>query len=729
MPCCLHAANTTIYNEVNPLFCKIKEKKMEKKFITVSMLTALITVPWFATADDEVYLPEPLAVQLSADGDTLINGMSTKALVLDPTPAASPRRIPAPINLAMAQQTATASFDITYIANGGTDKWGEPCFTFPEEAKTALEAATSIWANVIKSEVPITIHACWADLASSSTLGYAGGGTLKANFTGAIRSDTYYVASLANALAGLDLDTDNADIHSTYNQNFDWYFGTDGNTPSDKVDMITAVIHEIAHGLNFSGSMQYSGGTASWGYGGSYPNIYDVFVQDISGNDLIDTNTYPSPSTALGAALTSGNLWFHGANAIAANDGQPVKLYAPSTWAPGSSYSHLNYDDFNDTSNELMVYAVSFGEAIHDPGAITKGLFQDLGWGVDEPSDVDVSPLINSIPVTGSVGPQEWKKYKITASSTDIELQVNLSDLSADLDLYIKQGSEPTLYSYDCRPYLEGIISESCTLVNSGETEWYISVYGYRAGNFNLEAILLESDPVTPLISGEQVIDAAVEVHQWRHYMITASSSDTQLQVDLSSLSNDLDLYVRQGAAPTLTSYDCRPYFGSTSSENCELSNSGETEWYIGVYGYQAGSFDLEAVLSGSNPAIPLTSGETNTHAVGYNTWENYIITSSSTDTQLKVDLSNLSADLDLYVKKDAMPTRSSYDCRPYRGATHPETCNLNNNGETTWYISVHGYQAGSFDLQAVLSGLDTTVTTLTSGETVSDAAGNRLWK
>ncbi|MCI5146135.1 MAG: hypothetical protein D3923_11555, partial [Candidatus Electrothrix sp. AR3] len=39
---------------------------------------------------------------------------------------------------------------------------------------------------------------------------------------------------------------DNADIHSTYNQNFDWYFGTDGNTPSDKVDMITAVIHEIA---------------------------------------------------------------------------------------------------------------------------------------------------------------------------------------------------------------------------------------------------------------------------------------------------------------------------------------------------------------------------------------------------------------------------------------------------------------------------------------------------
>jgi hypothetical protein len=55
-------------------------------------------------------------------------------------------------------------------------------------------------------------------------------------------------------------------------------------------------------------------------------------------------------------------------------------MYAPSTWAPGSSYSHLDYSTFNNTANQLMVYAFSAGEAAHDPGPVTKGLLKDLGW-------------------------------------------------------------------------------------------------------------------------------------------------------------------------------------------------------------------------------------------------------------------------------------------------------------------------------------------------------------
>ena len=50
--------------------------------------------------------------------------------------------------------------------------------------------------------------------------------------------------------------------------------------------------------------------------------------------------------------------------------------------AGGSSYFHLDYDTFSTTSNQLMAYAISDGESIHDQGAVTKGLFQDLGWTV-----------------------------------------------------------------------------------------------------------------------------------------------------------------------------------------------------------------------------------------------------------------------------------------------------------------------------------------------------------
>jgi hypothetical protein len=330
----------------------------------------------------QIYLPTPLVSQLTADGKTLRHGVPLKAVVVDPDPAAPRRKIPAPAGLTTVPEAATASFSITYIPSGETDLWGESCYTFPENAKAAFNAAAGIWANTVSSGVPITIRACWADLASSTTLGYSGGGSLYRDFTGVPRASTWYAVSLANALHGSDLEPGAFDMHITYNQNFAWYYGTDGNTPTGQYDLMTVVLHEIAHGLNFSGSMRYAGGTGSWGYDTGYPNIYDVFMRDGSGTELVNTIAYPNPSTALGSALVSDNIWFHGSAALAANGSQRVKMYAPGTWSGGSSYSHLDYNTFNNTSNQLMVYAISDGESIHDPGAVTSGLLQDLGWTV-----------------------------------------------------------------------------------------------------------------------------------------------------------------------------------------------------------------------------------------------------------------------------------------------------------------------------------------------------------
>lgn len=338
-----------------------------------------------APETQQIYLPAPLVSQLSTDGKAMFNGVPVKAVVADPNPSAPRRKIPAPAALATTPEAATASFSITYVPNGGTDAWGEPCYTFPESAKTAFNAAASIWANTLTSAMPITIQACWADLGSSTTLGYSGGGSLYRDFTGAPRANTWYGASLANALSGSDMGPGLFDMHITYNQNFTWYYGTDGNTPLGQYDLMTVVLHEIAHGLNFSGSMQYSGGIGSWGYGTGYPNIYDVFMRDGAGTQLVNTGTYPNGSAALGSALVSDNIWFHGSEAMAANGSQRVKMYAPTTWSDGSSYSHLDYSTFNNTANQLMVFAVSDGESVHDPGAITKGLFKDLGWTLSVP--------------------------------------------------------------------------------------------------------------------------------------------------------------------------------------------------------------------------------------------------------------------------------------------------------------------------------------------------------
>jgi len=108
-----------------------------------------------------------------------------------------------------------------------------------------------------------------------------------------------------------------------------------------------------------------------------YHSVYDNFMLD---GDGIPLTSYTSPSTELGVILRSEDLWFHGPNATAANGGSPVKMYAPPEWVSGSSYSHLDIDTFDDTINDLMVYALSKGSANHDTGPITRGLLKDLGW-------------------------------------------------------------------------------------------------------------------------------------------------------------------------------------------------------------------------------------------------------------------------------------------------------------------------------------------------------------
>jgi hypothetical protein len=361
-------------------------KNRINKFVLTLVIAFLFLMPQLGGIEG-VQAQEPilpvLQPYLSADGLTLYNGVPPLIVIADPNLAMQGIQVPASpeIQAAMADPEATnATFSITYVAAGGQDLWGAVCQTFPDQAKTAFNAAAAIWASTIQSSVPITISACWSNLGSSSILGYSGGEPLHRNFTGAPKSNTWYEGSLANALNGSDLDAAHFDDYITYNSNFTWYYGTDGHPTSGTYDLVTVAAHEIAHGLNFAGMADYSGGVGSYDYLG-YPSIYDTFMEDGSGTKL---TSYTNNSTSLGSLLTSGNLWFNGTNANAANGGSRVRIYAPSSWSSGSSYSHLDYSTFAGTINSMMVYAVASGASQHNPGPVTKGIFKDMGWTLVE---------------------------------------------------------------------------------------------------------------------------------------------------------------------------------------------------------------------------------------------------------------------------------------------------------------------------------------------------------
>jgi len=68
----------------------------------------------------------------------------------------------------------------------------------------------------------------------------------------------------------------------------------------------------------------------------------------------------------------------------------------------------------------------------------------------------------------------------------------------------------------------------------------------------------------------------------------------------LLSCNPDLDLYVRNGAKPTTSTYDCAPLSG-TSTESCTITSPAAAWWYVGVNVY-SGSSTLNYTVTAKFP-------------------------------------------------------------------------------------------------------------------------------
>ncbi|QCZ92386.1 S8 family serine peptidase [Salinimonas iocasae] len=73
----------------------------------------------------------------------------------------------------------------------------------------------------------------------------------------------------------------------------------------------------------------------------------------------------------------------------------------------------------------------------------------------------------------------------------------------------------------------------------------------------------------------------------WDRYTWDIPSGVSTMTVRISGGSGDADLYVRYGAQPSTSTYDCRPYKNG-NDEVCTFSNPSSGTWHIGLRGYSA---------------------------------------------------------------------------------------------------------------------------------------------
>ncbi len=315
-------------------------------------------------------------------------------------------RIPPPmLNLFRrgdALTTAPSQFIVTYDG-------------FTDEAMEAFQYAVDIWNALIRSPVPIRIDASFIDFGGFEDGTVILGGARPASWKSSRSLDLWFPEALADNGAGRDITDGEPDIITRFNSHEDanWYFGTDGNTPSGKTDFVSTVLHEIAHGLGFS-SFATVDKSSMWRFSASseggklrarrpkLAQIYDFFVENGAGKTIM---SFSDPSYALENQFTSNDLFWNGKKGAQANGGILPHLYAPSSWAEGSSYTHLDEITFPaGTANSLMTAYLDDQEAIHTPGPIALGMLEDMGWIINKaPVFTDGSTTTRTV-VNGSVG-------------------------------------------------------------------------------------------------------------------------------------------------------------------------------------------------------------------------------------------------------------------------------------------------------------------------------------
>lgn len=326
--------------------------------------------------------------------------------------------------------TSNASFEITYFNSIEAGPW-------PQEAIDAFEFSAQIWSNYISSNVPIRVVANWVAL-EGNVLGSAGPTLIVQINEG--EANTWYPIALASAISGVDIVQQSQgstnqvdyDIIVNINSSFpNWYFGTDANPPLGTIDLVTVMLHELGHGLGFTGTAQANNDndTGSLGLGSPpRPIIYDRLVEDGFGESILSEGF--GPSTELYNFLTGRRqgVFFGGDQAIFTNEGSLPQLFSPFEWQRGSSFSHLDQLIYTNTVNALMRPRIDNAFAIHDVGPIVCGIFADTGWPLAQ-SCVDYLASESIITLSS-----ERIDFGITNAGNQITKSITVSNADSAVD-------------------------------------------------------------------------------------------------------------------------------------------------------------------------------------------------------------------------------------------------------------------------------------------------------
>lgn len=181
------------------------------------------------------------------------------------------------------------------------------------------------------------------------------------------------------------------------------------------------------------------------------------------------------------------------------------------------------------------------------------------------------------------------------------------------------------------------------------------------------------------------------------NFTMDVPAGATDVNFTMSGGTGDGDMYVKFGAVPTDTVYDCRPY-ASGNSESCDVTDADGT-YHVRINAYAA--FDnvnlTGSYTEGGTPPVglPVINETRSNLSVAKRGWLRYTQTLQAGYSSLTVTLSGGSGNADLFARLGANSTKRKFDCKSANSG-NSEVCTLTNPGAGTWHIDVLGTASAS---------------------------------
>ncbi|MCD9005551.1 pre-peptidase C-terminal domain-containing protein [Luteimonas sp. XNQY3] len=202
----------------------------------------------------------------------------------------------------------------------------------------------------------------------------------------------------------------------------------------------------------------------------------------------------------------------------------------------------------------------------------------------------DATELTNRTPVAGLSGAAGAELlYSITVpEGVSGPLSITTSGGSGNVTLYVSQDEEPQADAYDYISQRSGN-NEVVRIASVEAGTYYVKVVGVSAfANVSVQARHNppgEGGGDGGLQNGVPVTGIAGVAGSQQFWTIQVPAGTGSLTVAMSGGTGDADLYVRAGAQPTTTTYDCRPYlFGN--NETCTISNPQAGTYHVLINAY-----------------------------------------------------------------------------------------------------------------------------------------------